>query len=137
MEIDLGGIGKEHAVDRSMALARKQTEAPVLINLGGDLRISGPRHDGSGWRVGIEDAVRANMTAGLVEFSSGALATSGDRYRHVASGTVRYGHVLNAKTGWSTATLLTSSSHWPACTCWLPYSTAFSGMTTFSGACGR
>lgn len=103
MEIDLGGVGKEYAVDRSLSLAQKQTDAPMLINLGGDLRISGPRRDGSGWRVAIQDPERANRTAGLVEFKSGALATSGDRYRHIATDAARYGHVLDARTGWPIA----------------------------------
>jgi thiamine biosynthesis lipoprotein len=43
---------------------------------------------------------RAGTAAGLLELSSGALATSGDTYRHVISAGVRYGHVLNPKTGW-------------------------------------
>ena len=100
MEIDLGGIGKEYAVDRALALAQKQTDAPLLINLGGDLRVSGPRPDGSPWCVAIEDADRSGASAGLIEFVNGALATSGDTYRRLMGNGVRYGHVLDAITGW-------------------------------------
>jgi thiamine biosynthesis lipoprotein len=100
MEIDFGGIGKEYAVDRALALAEAHTRAPVLVNFGGDLRVSGPRRDGTPWYVAIEDVDRAGTAAGLLELSSGALATSGDTYRHVISAGVRYGHVLNPKTGW-------------------------------------
>jgi thiamine biosynthesis lipoprotein len=100
MEIDLGGIGKEYAVDRALALAEAHTRAPVLVNFGGDLRVSGPRRDGTPWYVAIEDVDRAGNAAGLLELSSGALATSGDTYRYVVRDGVRYGHVLNPQTGW-------------------------------------
>ncbi|MDB6088132.1 MAG: ApbE family lipoprotein [Gammaproteobacteria bacterium] len=103
MEIDFGGIGKEYAVDRALLLAQKCTDAPLLINFGGDLRVSGPRHDGSGWRVAIEDVEHVGNSAGLLEFSNGALATSGDTYRHVMGEGVRYGHVLDPRTGWPIA----------------------------------
>jgi thiamine biosynthesis lipoprotein len=100
MEIDLGGIGKEYAVDRALRLARAETDAPLLVNLGGDLRVSGPRRDGSPWRVAIEDVDQAGATSGLLDISHGALATSGDTYRHVKDRGTRYGHVLDPRSGW-------------------------------------
>jgi FAD:protein FMN transferase len=103
MEIDFGGIGKEYAVDRALILAQSYTRDSVLVNLGGDLRVSGPRRDGHGWRVAIEDVDRAGSTAGLLELSEGALATSGDTYRHIVRDGIRYGHVLDPRTGWPIA----------------------------------
>jgi len=103
MEIDFGGVGKEYAVDRALTQIRQHTQVPVLVNLGGDLRVSGPRADGSAWRVAIEDVDRHGVSAGLLELVSGALATSGDAHRHLVSGGVRYGHVLDPMTGWPIA----------------------------------
>jgi thiamine biosynthesis lipoprotein len=100
MQIDLGGIGKEYAADRAMRLAQQEARLPMLVNLGGDLSISGPRRDGSPWCVAIEDAERAGASAGLMELDRGALATSGDAYRSIVIDGVRYGHVLDARTGW-------------------------------------
>ena len=40
MEIDLGGIAKEYAVDRCSQIARDMTNDSVLINFGGDLTTS-------------------------------------------------------------------------------------------------
>jgi len=37
MQIDLGGIGKEYAVDKAAGLLRDQTDVPCLINFGGDI----------------------------------------------------------------------------------------------------
>jgi thiamine biosynthesis lipoprotein len=100
MEIDFGGIGKEYAVDRALTLVEKHTAVPVLVNLGGDLRVSGPRRDGTPWRVAIEDVDRAGTAAGMLELPHGALATSGDTYRYVLDRGVRYVHVLDPQTGW-------------------------------------
>lgn len=100
MEIDFGCIGKEYAVDRALALVEAHTIVPVLVKFGGDLRVSGPRQDGTPWHVAIEDVDRAGSATAPLELSSGALATSGDTERYVIRAGVRYGHVLNPQTGW-------------------------------------
>lgn len=100
MEIDLGGIGKEYAVDRALTLAQERAAVPILVNFGGDLRVSGVRRDGSPWRVAIEDVDSAGNAMGLLELACGALATSGDTYRHILKDGMRYGHVFNPRTGW-------------------------------------
>jgi len=98
MEIDFGGIGKQYAVDRAFALAEAHSAMPVLVNLGGDLRMSGPRQDGTPWPVAIEDLDDANSAAAPLELSSGALATRRDTQGYVNG--IRYGRVLNPRTGW-------------------------------------
>ena len=52
MEIDLGGIGKEYAVDRCALLVREMSQASALINLGGDIAITRQRTDGDSWTIG-------------------------------------------------------------------------------------
>jgi thiamine biosynthesis lipoprotein len=101
MEIDLGGIGKEYAVDRVLALLRSQAALPMLVNFGGDLAVSGPRADGSAWQVGVERPVALQSTPVLwLELISGALATSGDARRYLLKEGVRYGHILDPRDGW-------------------------------------
>jgi thiamine biosynthesis lipoprotein len=111
MEIDFGGIGKEYAVDQALAAAAVVTSDPVLVNFGGDLAVTGPRRDGRPWRVGIESIAAATDTAidtasatkpgtaGLIELSAGALATSGDTYRFVNSASGRLPHILDPRSG--------------------------------------
>jgi thiamine biosynthesis lipoprotein len=99
MEIDFGGIGKEYAVDSALAAAQKITKSPVLINFGGDLRVSGPHADGSRWRVAIESTDQLGTPAGMLEIAEGALATSGDARRFLVKNGVRYGHILNPLSG--------------------------------------
>ncbi len=100
MEIDLGGLAKEYAVDRALEAIREITCLPVLVNFGGDLRVSGPRSSGARWKVAIESVERDKQLAGLLELADGALATSGDARRFVLKDGIRYGHILNPLTGW-------------------------------------
>ena len=100
MEIDFGGIGKEYAVDRALMLATSRADIPVLVNFGGDLRVSGPRQDRTAWRVAIEDVESLGTAAGMLELSHGALATSGDAHRFVMKDGKRLGHVLDPTSGW-------------------------------------
>jgi thiamine biosynthesis lipoprotein len=111
MELDLGGIGKEYAADRVLGLLMARSTRPLLVNLGGDLVVSGARADGSAWTVGIEslaanlpqpamDSSTASDAAALLSLRAGALATSGDARRFVLNGGVRYGHILDPRSGW-------------------------------------
>jgi thiamine biosynthesis lipoprotein len=102
MEIDFGGLGKEYAVDRATLLLGGQTTGAVLVNFGGDLRVSGPRRGGAPWRIAIE-AVDGADHPGLLELRDGALTTSGDAKRYLMKDGIRYGHILDPRTGWPVA----------------------------------
>jgi FAD:protein FMN transferase len=99
MEIDLGGIGKEYAVDRAFGIVADQLAGPFLVNFGGDLRASEPAA-GTTWQVGIERPGSDREAALLLELGRGALATSGDARRYLVKHGVRYGHVLDPRSGW-------------------------------------
>lgn len=104
MEIDLGGVGKEYAVDRAAAMLRDATPAATLVNFGGDLASARPPQSRRGWQVGV-DAIddRAGRPHKLIELVEGALATSGDARRFVLRDGVRYGHITDPTTGWPVA----------------------------------
>ena len=99
MELDLGGIGKEYAVDCAFGLIEARTQAPFLVNFGGDLRASRPPPHGP-WQVAVERPGSDGEAALVLELSQGALATSGDARRFLLRDGVRYGHVLDPHTGW-------------------------------------
>lgn len=99
MEIDLGGLGKEYAVDRSAQLIQNtHANVPVLLNFGGDLFATAPPNGQACWQVGVE-AVGGSHSA-VISLKQGALTTSGDARRFVLHDGVRYPHVLNPRTGW-------------------------------------
>ena len=100
MEIDLGGVGKEYAVDRAVMAITAVSELPTLVNFGGDLRVTGPRADGGRWRAAIESVDGGNAGKGVLELAAGALTTSGDARRFLFKDGVRYSHILDPRTGW-------------------------------------
>lgn len=100
MEIDLGGVVKEYAVDRAATICWERGIQHGMVNLGGDIKIIGPHVDGSPWRIGIRHPRQPDALLQTLELYSGALASSGDYERCITVNNVRYGHVLNPKTGW-------------------------------------
>ena len=101
MEIDLGGLGKEYAVDRAAALVRAEVAAPCLVNFGGDLFAAGPRRGRRPWGVGVDDPNRTGQ--GVLyrcDLTRGGLTTSGDARRFLRIRGRRYGHILDPRTGW-------------------------------------
>ncbi len=100
MEIDLGGMGKEYAVDCALLKVQAVSRAPVLVNFGGDLRVSGPMVTGARWRIAIDAVDQGHGTEGVLEIGTGALTTSGDSRRYLLRSGVRYGHILDPRTGW-------------------------------------
>jgi thiamine biosynthesis lipoprotein len=100
MEIDLGGVVKEYAVDRVAALCQAEGICHGIVNLGGDIRIFGPHPDGGPWRIGIRHPRHAGTIIRTLLLQNGGLASSGDYERCIVLGGVRYGHILNPRTGW-------------------------------------
>ena len=100
MEIDFGGVVKEYAADRVAGLCREAGIMHGVVNLGGDIRVIGPRADGEPWRVGIRHPRSPDGVAATVLLHEGALASSGDYERRIVLDGVTYSHILNPRTGW-------------------------------------
>ncbi len=109
MEIDFGGVVKEYAVDRAAALCWEAGIRHGVVNLGGDIKVIGSRADGSPWRVGIRHPRRKETVMQTILLREGALASSGDYERCIMVDGVRYGHILNPKTGWPVRHLAAAS----------------------------
>ncbi|HEY6898861.1 MAG TPA: FAD:protein FMN transferase [Rhodocyclaceae bacterium] len=100
MELDFGGFGKEYAVDRAAAMLELQGIRHGYVNLGGDMRILGPKLDDTAWLMGIQHPRQQGVLCARLPLLQGALATSGDYERFFEQDGVRYCHVLNPQTGW-------------------------------------
>jgi thiamine biosynthesis lipoprotein len=99
MQIDLGGIGKEYAVDRTLQLLTKHVGANgILVNFGGDIAATA-RRDGQPWSVGIEGVDKDGVAVRTIQMKHGAITTSGDSKKFVLKDGKRYGHILNPLTG--------------------------------------
>jgi thiamine biosynthesis lipoprotein len=102
MELDFGGIGKEYAVDCVAKLcAESAPTTSIVVNFGGDIQVTRPRHNKQPWHIGIENPEDDNSNTKVLKIISGGLATSGDARRYLLKGGKRYSHILNPETGYS------------------------------------
>ncbi len=100
MELDLGGVGKEYAVDRVADVLRAHGVTSALLNFAGDVRTIGGRGDGRPWSIGVADPRAPGRCRFAVRLIGGAgVATSGDYERCFVKDGVRYHHLLDATTG--------------------------------------
>lgn len=93
-ELDFGGLGKEYAVDACCSHARALNLAPALINLGGDIAVTGPKLNNVPWKIEVDQSDKAIL---LIQ---GGAATSGDKNKYTMHKGKKLSHIINPKTGW-------------------------------------
>jgi thiamine biosynthesis lipoprotein len=114
VRIDLGGIGKGHAVDRGIEILKARGIDHAMVNAGGDSRIVGDRF-GKPWIVGIRHPDREGETIMRIPLVDTAISTSGDYERFFDEAGTRYHHIIDPSTGHSaslvrSATILASTA---------------------------
>ena len=115
--LDLGATAKALAADRAAVRIAEALGCGVLVNLGGDVRVTGPPPEG-GWRIGIaddlapEDAPEAAALAQTIVITDGGIATSSPKVRSWRRGAASLHHIIAPETGL------------PAQTCWRTASVA-------------
>ena len=98
VRIDLGGIAKGYAVDRSIGILRGLGIEHAMVNAGGDTRLLGDRL-GKPWIVGIRDPRNEGRMVTRLPLEDEAISTSGDYERYFEEDGVRYHHILVPGTG--------------------------------------
>ena len=99
MELDFGGFGKEYAADRAGAVLAARGLRHGYVNLAGDMRMLGPKPDGSPWMIGIQDPRDKTAILATIPVDRGGLATSGDYERYFELDGKRYCHILDPRNG--------------------------------------
>lgn len=100
MCLDLGGIGKEYAVDRVLTMCLNGGITNVLVDFGQDVRVHGQPADKPAWHVGLDDPKSPGHCWTGVAVNDHAVATSGDYLRNFAVDGRRFGHIIDPRTGW-------------------------------------
>ncbi len=93
MALDLGGVGKEWAVDRVLARAAAAGLADCLVELGGDCAARGRQPGRGGWWIALPGAAAA------LELRDEALATSGNGVRGRVLAGRPVSHLIDAQSG--------------------------------------
>jgi len=100
MCLDLGGIGKEYAVDMVAAMAAQHGIENVLVDFGQDIRAQGRPPGRPAWHVGLEDPKSPGSCWASVAMTNHAVASSGDYLRHFIHQGQRYGHIIDPRSGY-------------------------------------
>ncbi len=108
MRLDLGGIAKGWSAEQ--AAHWLSAYGPALVDAGGDIAVSGPRADGSGWPVGIADPRQPDAQLDLLMLYSGGVATSGRDYRRWQHNARWQHHILDPRTNKPTVTDVLSAT---------------------------
>ena len=99
MRVNLGGIGKGYAVDRSVAILRRSGLRDFMIQAGGDMYVGGTRGDRP-WRLGIRDPRGpADRSFAMLDLTDATFSTSGDYERFFIRDGRRYHHILDLRAG--------------------------------------
>lgn len=109
-QIDLGGIGKGEAISLLLtALSSHKALEGGLVSFGSNVAVFGSKPDGKPFRVALRDPKDANGTVGRLTLSeSEILSVSGDYERYVTVNGQNYHHILDPKTGYPSASGLSS-----------------------------
>ncbi len=126
MQITLNGIAQGYITDRIADFLHRNGIENVLIDMG-ETRALGRNAAGAPWKIGLLDPERPFELAGSVELENRAIATSGS-YGLEFDRSGRYHHILDPKTGMSTARNLAVTVTAPGAAMADGLSTAFSAM---------
>lgn len=104
--LNLSATAKGYGVDLVANYLESKNLDRYLVEVGGEIRVSGLNRDSQKWRIGIETPIdslqlpSADAIQDLVEMDRGALATSGDYRNYFLHEDQRYSHVIDPRTGY-------------------------------------
>ena len=101
MQLDLGGVAKDYAVNRAIEALQKDGVHSAVINAGGDVEVIGSRPDGAAWTIGVQNPRDKDGIVARVPLKKAWNMTqsSGDYQRFFIKDGQRYAHIINPKTG--------------------------------------
>jgi FAD:protein FMN transferase len=126
VELNLGAIGKGHAVDRAAAfLVQEGLDAWLFHGGYSSVLARGPHAEHDGWPVGLRNPLIPHERLGTLLLRDEALSTSGSNVQYFRHKGQRYGHILDPRTGWPPSHLLSVTVLAPTAAAADALSTAF------------
>lgn len=100
LQIDLSAVAKGYAVDVLAEILTQQGIKNYLLEIGGELQVSGHRGDRSSWQIAIEKPLEGvREVAAIFPLTNTALATSGNYRNFYIEDGHRYSHTIDPVSG--------------------------------------
>jgi FAD:protein FMN transferase len=126
VEINLGAIGKGHAVDRAAAFLVQEGVDEWLFHGGySSVLVRGDHCGYGGWPVGIRNPLLPHERLATIVLKDQSLSTSGSNVQYFRHAGKRYGHIVDPRTGWPADELLSVTVTAPTAALADALSTAF------------
>lgn len=98
--LDVGAVAKGYAAGAVAAAL----PTGMVLSLGGNVCVTGPKPDGSPWVIGVQNPDGDDTEyVQRLDITSGAVVTSGDYQRYYTVDGVAYHHIIDPDTGWPPA----------------------------------
>jgi thiamine biosynthesis lipoprotein len=99
--VDLSTIAKGYAVDQLAELLQTHKITNFLVEIGGEMRVSGIKASGTPWKIAIEKPeAEQRSVQEIISIGDNAVATSGDYRIYYEQDGVRYSHLIDPSTGY-------------------------------------
>lgn len=99
--VDLSTIAKGYAVDKLAELLLNNSVSNFLVEIGGEMRVSGKKASGNDWKIAIEKPeTMQRAVQKIISIGDNAVATSGDYRNYYQENGVRYSHLIDPSTGY-------------------------------------
>jgi FAD:protein FMN transferase len=117
MQLDFGGIVTGYACDEIVRIFKERGLTRVLVDASGDIACGDPPPGKEGWTIGIGSLAKPDAAPErFIRVANCAVETSGDAYQYVEFDGVRYGHIVDPKTGLGLTTRSSVTVIAPDCT---------------------
>lgn len=101
MGLDLGGIAKGYAADRTTEKLKAMGITRGIVNLGGNIFALGTKADGTPWKIGIQNPMSdRGEYIGIVAATDQTVVTSGIYERYFEKDGKHYHHIIDPATGY-------------------------------------
>ncbi len=113
MELDFSAIAKGFGVDCVAAMLARNGCKDYMVEIGGEVSVSGKNPTGADWHIMIQDPtsglIADDRAVNVLELTNCAVATSGNyrNYRNITTDSV-VGHTIDPLTGYPKATSVVS-----------------------------
>jgi thiamine biosynthesis lipoprotein len=101
IQLDMGGIAKGYAADKVVALFKTYGITTALVDAGGDMITLGMPPQKNGWLIGVNiPEQQEKLLKSKLLLANKAVATSGNAFQYMLHKGKKYGHIIDARTGY-------------------------------------